>query len=62
MSQVATSHWFDMNSLLHSLASHTEPDMDKFSSSMATDMMQANYKVSGLLFFAAVWLTRVRSA
>jgi hypothetical protein len=37
---------FNMRSLLDTLVSHTEPDMDKFSCSMATDMMEAYYKVS----------------
>jgi hypothetical protein len=46
ISQDTRSHQFNMKSLLDSLASHTEPDMDKFSCSMATDMMQAYYKVS----------------
>jgi hypothetical protein len=35
-----------MKALLDAIASHTEPDMDKFSCSMATDMMEAYYKVS----------------
>jgi hypothetical protein len=39
-------HHFNMRSLLDTLVSHTEPDMDKFSCSMATDMMEAYYKVS----------------
>jgi hypothetical protein len=42
----AAYHHFDMKALLDAVASHTEPDMDKFSCSMATDMMEAYYKVS----------------
>jgi len=44
--QDATYYHFDMKALLNTIASHTEPDMDKFSCSMATDMMEAYYKVS----------------
>jgi hypothetical protein len=44
----AVYHHFDMRALLDTLVSHTEPDMDKFSCSMATDMMEAYYKVSKL--------------
>jgi hypothetical protein len=54
LSQVPNNHWFDMKSLLESLASHTEPDMDKYSSSMATDMMQAYYKVIAFLTSTAL--------
>jgi hypothetical protein len=39
-------HYFNMRALLDTLVSHTEPDMDNFSCSMATDMMEAYYKVS----------------
>jgi hypothetical protein len=39
---------FDMRALLNTLVSHTEPDMDKFACSMATDMMEAYYKVCPL--------------
>ncbi|KAI1339224.1 P-loop containing nucleoside triphosphate hydrolase protein [Xylariaceae sp. FL0016] len=37
---------FDMESLLNSLASDTEPDMDRLSSSTAADMMEAYYEVA----------------
>lgn len=37
---------FDMKALLDTLLSGMEPDMDKYSCSMATDMMQAYYKAS----------------
>lgn len=40
---------FDMKSLVNAIATSTEPDMDKYSCSMATDMMEAYYKVSLLL-------------
>jgi hypothetical protein len=46
LNQDATNHWFDMKALLETLTSYMEPDMDKFLCSMATDMMQAYYKVS----------------
>ncbi|KAE8440607.1 hypothetical protein EG329_007036 [Mollisiaceae sp. DMI_Dod_QoI] len=46
LTQVATNHWFEMKNLLDTLTSYMEPDMDKFSCSMATDMMQAYYKVA----------------
>jgi len=39
------NHKFDMHSLLDDLATHTEPDMDTYSCSMATDTMEAYYKV-----------------
>jgi GTP-binding protein EngB required for normal cell division len=61
LSQGATNHWFDMRSLLDTLVSHMEPDMDKFSCSMATDMMQAYYKVNSFLIFFVMRLTLVRS-
>jgi len=44
-----TNHWFDMEVLVETLVSSTELDMDNFSCSMATDMMEAYYKVSGSL-------------
>ncbi|KAF2034799.1 hypothetical protein EK21DRAFT_55853 [Setomelanomma holmii] len=40
------NYQFNMRALLDTLVSHTEPDMDKFSCSMATDMMEAYYKVA----------------
>ena len=40
------NHWFDMTALLDTLTSYTESDMEKFSCSMAVDMMQAYYKVN----------------
>ena len=42
----ATNYRFDMRSLLDTLVYYMEPDMDKFSCSMAIDMMEAYYKVS----------------
>ncbi|KAI6082444.1 P-loop containing nucleoside triphosphate hydrolase protein [Hypoxylon rubiginosum] len=41
-----SNHLFDIRSLLDTLASSMEPDMDKFSCSMAADMMEAYYKVA----------------
>ncbi|KAK2628715.1 hypothetical protein QTJ16_001818 [Diplocarpon rosae] len=37
---------FSMDTLLNTLTSFIEPDMEKFSCSMATDMMEAYYKVA----------------
>jgi hypothetical protein len=54
LSHSATNHVFDMRSLLDTLVSHTEPDMDKFSCSIATDIMQAYYKVSSSFIFSAI--------
>lgn len=54
LSEVATNHWFDLRSLLDTLVLYTEPDMDRFSCSMATDMMQAYYKVNKLLIFSVL--------
>ncbi len=45
----ATNHWFDMKALVETLVSSTEPVMDKFSCSMATNMMEAYCKISGSL-------------
>lgn len=44
----ANTYKFSMTSLVNTLTSSTEPDMDKFSCSMATDMMQSYYKVCHL--------------
>ncbi|KAI1425906.1 P-loop containing nucleoside triphosphate hydrolase protein [Xylaria sp. FL1777] len=41
-----TSYHFNMKSLLDSLVSNTEPDMDTYSCSMAVDMMEAYYEVT----------------
>jgi hypothetical protein len=41
-------HQFNMRALLNTLVSQTEPDMDKFACSMATDTMEAYYKVCPL--------------
>ncbi|KAG7287492.1 hypothetical protein NEMBOFW57_007004 [Staphylotrichum longicolle] len=43
------NHKFDMQSLLDDLATHTEPDMDTYSCSMATDTMEAYYKARFVL-------------
>ncbi|KAK4243153.1 hypothetical protein C7999DRAFT_44970 [Corynascus novoguineensis] len=40
----ATNYWFDMQVFLDALATHTEPDMDIYSCSIAIDMMEAYYK------------------
>ena len=45
---------FDMKALLDTLLSGMEPDMDKYSCSMATDMMQAYYKASHFLHSTTV--------
>ena len=50
----------DMKSLLDAVVSCTEPDMDMYSCSMATDMMEAYYKVNDFSFSSAMRLTRVR--
>ncbi|TGJ87368.1 hypothetical protein E0Z10_g1408 [Xylaria hypoxylon] len=46
LSNQSINHHFNMKSLLDSLVSNTEPDMDKYSCSMAIDMMEAYYKVT----------------
>ena len=48
LTEGADYHHFDMRALLDTLVSHTEPEMEKFSCSMATDIMEAYYKVSQL--------------
>ncbi|KAF1839329.1 hypothetical protein BDW02DRAFT_486694 [Decorospora gaudefroyi] len=40
------TYYFNTRVLLDTLVSHTEPDIDKFSCSMATNMMEAYYKVA----------------
>ncbi len=52
---------FDMGSLVDTVVSHTEPDMDSFSYAMATDTMEAHYKVSAFFIFSITGLTSVRS-
>lgn len=47
LTQGAINYRLDVRSLLDTLVSHTEPDMDNFSCSMAVDVMEAYYKVSG---------------
>lgn len=47
LTQGTINYRFDVKSLLDTLVSHTEPDMDNFSCSMAVDVMEAYYKVSG---------------
>lgn len=42
----------DLKSLLDRLVSHSEVDMDSLSCSMATDMMEAYYKVRELTFYS----------
>jgi hypothetical protein len=54
ISQMTTSHYFSMKSLLDNLVFYTEPDMDKFSCSIATDMMQAYYKVSSFFLLCNI--------
>ncbi|KAF1807999.1 hypothetical protein P152DRAFT_485810 [Eremomyces bilateralis CBS 781.70] len=39
-------HHFNMKSLVETLSDHTEVNMDKFACSLATDMMEAYYKVA----------------
>ena len=46
LTQGTINHRLDVRSLLDTLVSHTEPDMDNFSCSMAVDVMEAYYKVS----------------
>ncbi|PBP22809.1 hypothetical protein BUE80_DR006361 [Diplocarpon rosae] len=46
VSQETILHSFNMDALLEILTSYIEPDMEFFSCSMATDMMEAYYKVA----------------
>jgi hypothetical protein len=42
----AAYHHFNIKALLDAIASHTELDIDKFLCSMATNIIEAYYKVS----------------
>ncbi|KAI1119764.1 P-loop containing nucleoside triphosphate hydrolase protein [Nemania abortiva] len=46
LSDTPITRCFNIKSLLDALMSRTEPDMDKYSCSMAADMMEAYYKVA----------------